>query len=96
VDGLLLTRRERIRGYSERTGLIVGPSVLFALVALALGLWVVAIFVTAVAGMVAIAAGSSLRTRKGAAVFGICLAVATFVFMFLVAVFMSHPILRGS
>jgi hypothetical protein len=95
VDGLLLTRRERLRGYSERMGLIVGPSGLLALVGVALGIWASAAFMAAVAGMVAVAAGSSLRTRRGAAVFGLCLAAAIFVFMILVALVMSHPILKG-
>jgi hypothetical protein len=96
VDGLLLTRRERLRGYSERTGLIVGPSAVLALVALGFGLWVVSIFVAVVAGMVALTAGSSLRTRKGAAVFGLCLGAATLAFMLIVAFFISHPIQRGA
>jgi hypothetical protein len=95
VDGLLLTRRERLRGYSEKTGLIVGPSVVLALVELALGLWVVAIFVLAIAGMVALAGGSSLRTRKGSAVFGLCLVAAILLFLLIASWFISHPIQRG-
>ena len=95
MDGLLLTRRERLRNYGEKSGLIVGPSGLLALVALGFGLWVVATFLVVIAVFVAIAAGSSIRTRKGAAVFGVCLALATFAFMFFVALVMSHPIQRG-
>jgi tellurite resistance protein TehA-like permease len=95
VDGLLLTRRERLRGYTEKTGLVVGPSVVLALVELALGLWVVAVFVAAVAGMVALAAGSSLRTRKGSAVFGVCLLAAILLFLLVASWFISHPIQKG-
>jgi tellurite resistance protein TehA-like permease len=95
VDGLLLTRRERLRGYTEKTGLVVGPSVVLALVELALGLWVVAVFVAAVAGMVALAAGSSLRTRKGSAVFGVCLLAAVLLFLLVASWFISHPIQKG-
>ena len=95
MDGLLLTRRQRLRSYSEKTVLIFGPSGAFALVELALGLWVDAIFVAAIGGMVGLAAGSSLRTRKGAAVFGLCLAGALLAFLLIAAWFISHPIQRG-
>jgi hypothetical protein len=92
---LLLTRRERFRSFGERTGLIVGPSAVLALGALGFGLWVVTIFVALIAGSVAVVAGSSIRTRKGAAVFGLCLAGAIFAFMILVALLISNPIQRG-
>jgi hypothetical protein len=95
VDGLLLTRRQRLRGYGERTGLILGPSVVLALVALALGLWVDAVFVVAIAGMAAIAAGSTVRSRVGAAVFGLVLVAGIFVFLLAAAWLISHPIQRG-
>ena len=95
MDGLLLTRRQRLRSYGEKTGLIVGPSAVFSFVELALGLWVDAIFVAAVAGMVALAAGSSLRTRRGAAVFGLCLAAAILAFLLIASWLISHPIQRG-
>ena len=95
MDGLLLTRRQRLRSYGEKTTLILGPSGVLALVELALGLWVDAIFVAAIGGMVALAAGSSLRTRKGSAVFGICLAAAILAFLLIAAWFISHPIQKG-
>ena len=95
MDGLLLTRRQRLRSYSEKSSLIVGPSGVLALVELALGLWVDAIFVAAIGGMVGLAAGSSLRTRKGAAVFGLCLAGALLLFLLIAAWFISHPIQKG-
>jgi hypothetical protein len=95
VDGLLLTRAERIRNYWAKTGLIVGPSAILALITLGLGLWVVAVFVSAIAGMVGVTAGSSLRTRRGAAIFGLCLAGAVFIFMIVAALVVSHPIQRG-
>ena len=95
MDGLLLTRGQRFRSYGEKTSLIVGPSGALALVELALGFWVVTIFVAAIAGMVALAAGSSLRTRRGAAVFGLCLAGAILAFLLIAAWFISHPIQKG-
>jgi len=95
VDGLLLTRRQRLRGFGERTGLIVGPSLMLALVALALGLWVDAVLVAAIAGLTALTAGSSVRSRVGAAVLGLLLVGGILVFLLLVSWFISHPIQRG-
>ena len=95
MDGLLLTRRQRLRSFGEKTGLVVGPSGVLALVELGLGLWVDAIFVAAIGGTVAFVAGSNLRTRKAAAVFGLCLAGAILVFLLIAAWLISHPIQRG-
>jgi len=60
VDGLLLTRRQRLRGFGEKTGLVAGPSLVFALVVLALGLWVDAIFAAAV-GVLLLAGALAVR-----------------------------------
>jgi hypothetical protein len=95
VDGLLLTRRERFRSYSEKTALVAGPSLVLALVVLTLGQWVVAAVVVAIAGMTAIALGSALRTRLGAAVMGLVLVGAIVAFLLAVGWFASHPIQRG-
>ena len=95
MDGLLLTRRQRLRSYGEKTGLILGPSVVLALVVLVPGLWVDSIFVVAVAGMTALAAGSSIRTRRGSAVFGLFLAAAILCFLVAASWLISHPIQRG-
>jgi hypothetical protein len=96
VDGLLLTRRERLRSLGEKTGLVAGPSLVFALVVLALGLWVDAVFVTAVAGVTALALGSMARTRLGAAIGGCLLLGGLFVFLLFAAWMVSHPILPNS
>jgi hypothetical protein len=95
VDGLLLTRRERLRGFSERTGLVVGPSLILALVELAAGLWAVALLVMAIAGLTALALGSALRSRRSAAVFGLLLAGGILLFLLATGWFISHPIQRG-
>lgn len=95
MDGYLLTRRERFRNYSEKTALVVGPSLVLALVALALGLWVDAVVVIAIAGITALALGSALRTRVGAAVMGLVLVAGIFLFLLAVAWLGSHPIQRG-
>jgi hypothetical protein len=95
VDGLLLTRRERLRGFGERTGLIVGPSLVVALIELVSGLWAVALLVTAIAGLTALALGSALRARRSAAVFGLLLAGGILLFLLATGWFISHPIQRG-
>jgi hypothetical protein len=95
VDGLLLTRRERLRSYGEKTSLVLGPSGVLALVVLAVGLWVDSVLVAAIGGMTALAAGSSIRTRRGAAVCGLCLAAAILCFLLIVSWLISHPIQRG-
>jgi hypothetical protein len=95
VDGLLLTRGQRLRSYGEKAGLVVGPAIVLALVELALGLWVDAVFVVAIAAMTALGAGSSIRSRRGAAVFGLLLAAGILCFLLILAWFISHPIQRG-
>jgi hypothetical protein len=95
VDGLLPTRRERLRSYGQKTGLLLGPSLILALVVLALGQWADAIFVVAVAGMTALALGSTLRTRLGAAIFGLVLVGGLVGLLFVISWFISHPIQRG-
>jgi len=95
VDGLLLTRGQRLRSYGEKTGLIVGPSTVLALVELGLGVWVDAVFVVAIAAITALAAGSSIRSRTAAAVCGVLLAAGILCFLLLLSWFISHPIQRG-
>jgi hypothetical protein len=95
VDGLLLTRRERLRNFTERTALVVGPSLVLALVALALGQWVVAVVVVAIAGITAIALGSAVRTRTGAAVLGVLLVAGLILILLAVSWLGSHPIQHG-
>ena len=96
MDGLLLTRRERLRSFGERTGLIVGPSLVLALVELAAGLWAVALLVVAIAGLTALALGSTLRSRVAAVVFGLLLAGGILLFLFATGWLISHPIQRGN
>jgi hypothetical protein len=95
VDGLLLTRRERLRMYSERTALVVGPSLVLALVALAVGQWVVAVVVVAIAGITALALGSAVRSRVGAAVIGVLLVAGLLLILLAISWLGSHPIQRG-
>jgi hypothetical protein len=95
VDGLLLTRRERLRIYGERAALAVGPSLVLALVALAIGQWVVAVVVVAIAGMTALALGSAVRSRVAAAVLGVLLVAGLVLVLLAISWLGSHPIQRG-
>ena len=96
MDGLLLTRRQRLRSFGEKTALVLGPCAVLALVELALGLWVDAVFVVAVASLTALSVGSMVRSRMGAAVLGAFLLGALVVFLLFAAWMVSHPILPGS
>jgi hypothetical protein len=96
ADGLLLTRRERIRFFWLRLGGGVGPALVVAIVALALGggtaAWAVAIFGALIGFVVA----SSARTTRGAFIGGLVLAGLLIAFQIVVAWFFTHPILPGS
>ena len=95
MDGLLLTRRQRLRGFGEKSALVLGPSLVLALVELASGLWVVAVFVTAIAVLTALAVGSTVRSRLGAAIFGLVLAGGIVLFLLATGWLISHPVQRG-
>ena len=95
MDGLLLSRRQRLRGFGEKTGLIVGPSLVLALVELAWGLWAVALLVVAIAGLTALAMGSTIRSRLAAAVLGLLLVGGILLFLLASGWLISHPIQRG-
>ena len=95
MDGLLLTRRERLRGFGEKSVLVAGPSIVLALVELAFGLWAVTVFVLAVAGLTGLATGSMVRSRIGAAVFGLVLAGGIVLFLLAAGWLIAHPIQKG-
>jgi hypothetical protein len=95
VDGLLLTRRQRLRSYWEKAGIAAAPSLVLALVALGLGLWVDAIVIAAIAIMAALGWGSSARTRKGALILGLVVLGGCALFLFVMAWLISHPIQKG-
>jgi hypothetical protein len=96
VDGLLLTRRERFRSVWEKIGLVAAPSLVLAVVVLALGMWVDAVFVTAVAGLTSVSLGPLARTRLGAVIGGCLLLGGLVVFLLFTAWMVSHPILPNS
>jgi hypothetical protein len=95
VDGLLLTRRQRLRSFGEKTALVFAPSLVLAVVALALRLWVDAVAIAGIAGLAALGWGSAARTRKGAAILGLVVLAGNVLFLVVAAWLISHPIQRG-
>jgi hypothetical protein len=95
VDGLLLTRRQRLRSFGEKAALTFCPSLVLALVALGLGLWVDAVVIAAIAGMAAVGWGSSARTRRGAAILGLAVLAGNVLILFAISWIASHPIQKG-
>jgi hypothetical protein len=95
ADGLLLTRRERFRIYTERTGLAFAAPAALVVVALALRAPAVAVAMAVVGGMLAVAIGTSVRTRAGAAFGGLVVAAALYVLNLALAWLGTHPILPG-
>jgi hypothetical protein len=96
ADGLLLTRKERIRSFWLRVAGGVGPAFVVAIVALAFGggtaAWAIAIFGALVGFVVA----SSARTVRGAFLGGCIVAGLLIAFQIVVAWFFTHPMLPGS
>jgi hypothetical protein len=96
ADGLLLTRKERIRSFWLKFAAGVGPALAVAIVALAIGggsaAWAIAIFGILIGLLVA----TSARTARGALVGGLVVAGFLIAFQVVVAWFFTHPIIPGS
>ncbi len=96
ADGLLLTRKERISFFWLRFAAGVGPALVVAAIALALGggaaAWAIAIFGVLIGLLVA----TSSRTLRGALVGGLVIAALLIAFQVVVAWFFTHPVLPGS
>ena len=96
ADGLLLTRAERIRFFWLRFTAGVGPALVIAVVALAIGggsgAWAIALFGVLIGLVVA----TSARTVRGALIGGLVIAALLIAFQIIVAWFFTHPIIPGS
>ena len=96
ADGLLLTRKERIRSFWLKLAGGVGPALAVAIVALAIGggsgAWAIAIFGVLIGLVVA----TSARTVRGALIGGLVVAGLLIAFQIVVAWFFTHPIIPGS
>jgi hypothetical protein len=92
ADGLLLTRKERLRVFWLKFGGAVGPSLLLVVAAFGLGAgavgWSIAVFGVLLGFLVA----TSARTYRGALIAGIAVALVLLVFQIVVAWFITHPV----
>ena len=92
ADGLLLTRRERVRLFWSKLGSAYGPSFLLGVVALALGAGAVGWMILIVGALLAFFVATSAKKVRGALIGGLVCAGLLFVFQLVVAWFGSHPI----
>jgi hypothetical protein len=92
ADGLLLTRRERVRLFWSKLGCGYGPQLLLGLTSLALGAGAVGWMILIVGALLAVFVASSAKTVRGALLGGVVCAALLFVFQLVVAWFASHPI----
>jgi hypothetical protein len=92
ADGLLLSRRERVRLFWSKLGCAYGPSLLLGVIALALGAGAVGWMILIVGALLAFFVATSAKKVRGALIGGLVCAALLFVFQLVVAWFASHPI----
>ena len=92
ADGLLLTRRERLRLFWSKLGLAYGPSLLLGIVSVAVGGGAVGWMILIVGALLALFVATSAKTVRGALIGGLVCAALLFVFQLVVAWFATHPI----
>jgi hypothetical protein len=94
-DGLLLTRRERVGGFLERSAIATAPSLVVALLPVASGQWVTAAAVVLFGVLCGLGIGSSVRSVRGAVGAGVFVAALQLGFDLWLAYAASHPVLPG-
>jgi hypothetical protein len=92
ADGLLLTRRDRLRLFWSKAGAGYGPSFLLGVISLALGAGAVGWMILIIGVLLAFFVSTSAKTVRGAVIGGLVCAALLFVFQLVVAWFASHPI----
>jgi uncharacterized membrane protein YecN with MAPEG domain len=92
ADGLLLTRRERLRLFRLKLACGYAPSFLLGIAALALGGGSVGWMILIIGAVLGVFVATSARKVRGAAIGGVVCAVILFLFQLVVAWFGSHPI----
>jgi hypothetical protein len=92
ADGLLLTRRERLRLYWLKVACGYGPSLALGIVALALGGGAVGWMILIIGAILGFFVASSAKKVRGALIGGIVCAVLLFLFQLVVGHIVSHPI----
>ena len=92
ADGLLLTRRERMRLFWSKLGCAYGPSLLLGVISLAVGGGAVGWMILIIGALLAFFAATSAKSVRGASIGGLACAALLFLFQLVVAWFASHPI----
>lgn len=92
ADGLLLTRKERLRVFWLKLAGAVGPSLVLVVLAVSVGAgavgWSIAVFGLLLGFLVA----TTARTVRGALLAGIVVAAVLLAFQVVVAWLITHPI----
>ena len=92
ADGLLLTRRERARGFGLKLAGGLAPSLVLVLAAAILGGGAVAVAIAVLGLLCGLVIATSARTVRGALVAGVVVVAALFVLQIVLAWFVTHPI----
>ena len=92
ADGLLLTRRARLRLFWLKLACGYAPSLVLGVAALGLGGGAVGWMILVLGALLALFIVTSARKVRGAAVGGVVVAVLLFLLQLVVAWFASHPI----
>ena len=92
TDGLLLTRRERLRVFAERFAAGVGPTLVLVIAAAALGVDATAVAIAVMGVLLGLVVATSARSTRGALIGGVAIAVALLVLQIVLAWFITHPI----
>jgi hypothetical protein len=92
ADGLLLTRRERLKLFWGRLGGGMGPPLLLAVVVAGLGGGAVAVAIAVLGVLLGLVVATNAKSNRGALVAGVAVAVALFVLQLAIAWLASHPI----
>jgi hypothetical protein len=95
ADGLLLTRRERLRTFSAKLAVGVGPALALAVVVAVTGGGAAAVAIAVLGVLCGVVIATSARRPRGALVGGLTVAVALLVLQLVIAWFVTHPIERG-
>jgi hypothetical protein len=90
ADGLLLTRRERVRLYWQKFAVGYAPSFLLGVIALAAGAGSVAYVILIFGLLLGFFVASSARKVRGAVIGGIVCGLILFLVQILIAWFVTH------
>jgi hypothetical protein len=92
ADGLLLTRRERLRLFWGRLGGGMGPALLLAVVVAALGGGAVAVAIAVLGTLLGLVIATNAKSNRGALIAGLSIAVGLFSLQLVIAWLAGHPI----